>query len=337
MKFTSDKPKLDHVMKLPTTPEAYSAFDIPISFKYLYTLEGEKGEVFTQRIRVREYVIWLHVININKRMEAREVQTILHPTPSKSIFTLHYMLQNRVMAKLQQHGEVELREGEYNMFFVPPIQHDAYFDPGTYVCFHIDLPPHLLQRVESELPLLMYLLRMIEANNGGTINEEPYWIDSAVRSCIDEIIHCKLSGEAGRAFLYTRCQDLFMHFLEDFTDITPSPEEPKYELTDKDTAAIYGVRAYILQHLHLRFTFDELAERFGIMADKLRYGFPRMFYRKMAMFLKEQRMIRSMELVKTTRLDMSIIANMVGYKDVEEFSQAFKQYYGCCPLQEKRH
>ncbi|WP_079909365.1 AraC family transcriptional regulator [Paenibacillus sp. 32352] len=88
---------------------------------------------------------------------------------------------------------------------------------------------------------------------------------------------------------------------------------------------------YIDQNLSKEFTVDELSEiahfhpNYFIRFFKMHLGVPPMRY------IHERRLERAKELLSSTEMKISEIANMTGFYEASHFSTAFKKYTGTSP------
>jgi len=80
-------------------------------------------------------------------------------------------------------------------------------------------------------------------------------------------------------------------------------------------------------------TIPALCARFGLNRNKLHYGFKRMFGVSVHHFQTELRMQKAMELLHTTQLPISEIAELTGFSEPTNFTAAFKAFFAVPPRQ----
>jgi len=78
-------------------------------------------------------------------------------------------------------------------------------------------------------------------------------------------------------------------------------------------------------------TVVQLAGRLRISVSRLYKAFKEVYGCSPARYLREQRMQRAYDLLRTTNFPLRAVSTMVGYRDVSNFSHAFRNCYGCWP------
>ncbi len=121
--------------------------------------------------------------------------------------------------------------------------------------------------------------------------------------------------------------------LEQIMEIScANAEPPQHEaIADSRADTVRKVHDYLIEHLDERLTIDELSRRFLINPTTLKEEFKEMYGASLAAHIKEHRMERAAELLKTTNSGIGEIARAVGYDSQSRFSAAFKAYYGSLP------
>lgn len=92
------------------------------------------------------------------------------------------------------------------------------------------------------------------------------------------------------------------------------------------------VTADLKQHYPIR----ELADRFSISETSLKNYFRGVYGQNISVYLREQRMHTAAELLASTRLPISEIAEQVGYQNQSKFATVFKNTYQMSPLEYRR-
>lgn len=91
------------------------------------------------------------------------------------------------------------------------------------------------------------------------------------------------------------------------------------------------VHDYLVEHLSERITINELSRMFLINPTSLKEAFREEYGMPIAAHIKEHRMERAAELLRTTEDSVSDIATAVGYESQSRFSAAFREQYGTLP------
>ena len=116
-------------------------------------------------------------------------------------------------------------------------------------------------------------------------------------------------------------------------------------LTPPATADYYGhhqtdvarqVHDDMMTNLGQSLTIAQLAARHHISQTMLKDCFRSLYGKPIHTFLREQRMRRAAELLRTTALPVIQIAAQVGYNSASQFGQAFRRQYHLSPSQYRR-
>lgn len=115
------------------------------------------------------------------------------------------------------------------------------------------------------------------------------------------------------------------------TTINQQKEEINSHL---DIKLIQSVYDFILMHKSTSFpTLKELARIFGTNEYKLKVGFRYLFKTSIYQFYNNERLKRSLLLIKHTKIPLKNIALMVGFSTYPNFSRAFKIKFGHSPTE----
>lgn len=103
---------------------------------------------------------------------------------------------------------------------------------------------------------------------------------------------------------------------------------------DNDLAhTVIRVCAYMESHLDEKLTISNLSRRFCVAPTSLKACFRRLYGQPIHAWLQEMRMKRAEELLRTSSMPVIQVAQAVGYDGANQFSVAFKRYYGVTPRQ----
>lgn len=96
------------------------------------------------------------------------------------------------------------------------------------------------------------------------------------------------------------------------------------------------VRDFLVANCGRRFTIEELAKKYLISTSALKAVFKSVYGRPIAAYMKEYRMRRAMELLRTSDSTIAEIAEQVGYESQGKFTKAFKESAGMPPSEYRR-
>lgn len=90
---------------------------------------------------------------------------------------------------------------------------------------------------------------------------------------------------------------------------------------------------YIQKHYFEELTLTCLAEKFHYSYPYLSAAFGRYTGQNFTEYLNQVRLKQACEMLKTSKVSVSVIADMTGYSSHGYFSKIFKKYIGCTPKQ----
>lgn len=102
------------------------------------------------------------------------------------------------------------------------------------------------------------------------------------------------------------------------------------------SASVKEVMEYVEDHMGERISLEQMADKVFLSKPYLSTLFKKETGRKFSSYLQEVRLEKSRTLLKDTRLSVGKIAEQVGFFDSAHFSRAFKDHYGCSPLEYRK-
>ncbi len=108
------------------------------------------------------------------------------------------------------------------------------------------------------------------------------------------------------------------------------------EYLDNQVSKIKKVHDYMMENLSKRITIDELSKRFAVNATTLKTVFKDVYGSSIAAHIKEHRMEKAAELLRTTDKSVGEVAFEVGYESQSKFGVAFKESFCISPMEYKR-
>lgn len=97
------------------------------------------------------------------------------------------------------------------------------------------------------------------------------------------------------------------------------------------TNRLYEVREMLMLNYAQPFTLAQISKVSGFSKTALTTSFRELFGMSIYDFVLQQRMLKAMELIKTSEYSIAQIGEVVGYKQACNFSTAFREYFGCTP------
>ena len=141
-------------------------------------------------------------------------------------------------------------------------------------------------------------------------------------------------GEQGRYCVLKSVELLYLFCApEGQGEASRPPQAPDRELV----RTMEALRRYMEEHLGDPLTIPELSRRSLLSATALKDGFRRLYGRPVHAWLRQRRMERAAELLRTSQLSVLGVAQSVGYSSASQFGAAFRQQYGMTPGQYRKN
>ena len=99
----------------------------------------------------------------------------------------------------------------------------------------------------------------------------------------------------------------------------------------RESSDIVRIKQYIKEHYHEPVTLEELADYIGMNPSYMSVFFKRETGQNYKNYLTEVRMKEAVRLLNSTDKKTYEIAEAVGYKDIKQFREKFREYYGVSP------
>ncbi len=108
------------------------------------------------------------------------------------------------------------------------------------------------------------------------------------------------------------------------------------EYLDNQVAKIRKIHDYMMENLSKRITIDELSRKFAVNATTLKTVFKDVYGSSIAAHIKEHRMEKAAELLRTTDKSIGEVAFEVGYESQSKFGLAFKESFCISPMEYRK-
>lgn len=144
-----------------------------------------------------------------------------------------------------------------------------------------------------------------------------------------EILHCDYRETAKKLFIKSRVYDIAAHLVA-LSDSESA--QPNVKLNKFDIQQIRSVPTILREQLDNPPSIAQLSRMVALNEFKLKAGFRRVFSTTIYEYLRQIRTERAIELMKKD-LPLERIAELVGYKSMRGFGQAFTKCTGITPAE----
>lgn len=152
----------------------------------------------------------------------------------------------------------------------------------------------------------------------------------AQERALQTIFDCPLKGKLGELMIETAITQIILLQLSAVFKESPVVTE---RLTKRDIDIVQSLREYLSKSFLEDHTLDNLAKQFGTNTNKLMTLFKRTFGKSIFDYLSELKMDYAHMLILEEHKLVAEVAHIVGYKNPNHFSTAFKRKFGINPSQ----
>ena len=161
--------------------------------------------------------------------------------------------------------------------------------------------------------------------------ETPQVMKPVIYQCIHDYLNCPYTGVLGAAYKDNIILNLLIHQLASFTGIEKESGDKGANLSRADIDLLNDIKAYLDQHYLEVGSMQQLTRKFFINSFKLKHGFKKLFSNSVMKYIDEQKMNYAHTKLQHDRVDITDVADELGYKHCNNFSSAFKKRFGYSP------
>ena len=244
---------------------------------------------------------------------------------------MHFALSGHTLVRDSfSSATFEFTGGQHNIVYASGFNGTSDLDGGGLKTFEVNLLPSFFTRHLPEGHLLFKNFKQaIDQKCNALLGSSNYPITAQMFIVMHEIMKCERSGEFKKLFVESKVIELLLLQLE---QIVQYDERPFSKLAGKDIEKMYEVRELLIKKMSHSHSLRTLASAVGTNEFTLKKGFKEIFGKTVFQYLNELKMNHAKEKLINDDLSVSEISAMVGYKNPQHFSTAFKKHYGVTPI-----
>lgn len=224
--------------------------------------------------------------------------------------------------------KINSREGMTTSSLMNHEYGDEFFSKDTALnSVNIILKKEFLQENFLSLDFMdKYLQKLEEQYCNKVLNQH---INYKANLLAYDIYNSPFRGEMQKIFLHSKVLEIihseFEYFLKD------KHMDTKIHFSNYDKEALYRAKEILIKNMQNPPSIIELAKIVKLNEFKLKIGFKNLFETTPYKFLCDYRMEKAKYLLENSDMNVSEIANEIGYKYVHNFSKTFIQKYKIKP------
>jgi AraC family transcriptional regulator, transcriptional activator of the genes for pyochelin and ferripyochelin receptors len=222
--------------------------------------------------------------------------------------------------------------GQNYLFYLPDIEEieQCYAGDRVYlirICLDLDFVRNFCTGLDN---LPKQLRNLLENHQPSRFHLPVGEITPPMQTALWQLINSPYQGIAQKMYLESKTLELLAL---QFTQLLAIETNAKkiINLKDQDIKSIYQAKEILTLNQANPPTLLDLAKQVGIHHMKLKQGFRQIFGTTPFAYLHEYRMEEARQLLQAGNMNVTTVANTVGYEHLGHFSQAFKRRFGINP------
>jgi AraC-like DNA-binding protein len=248
---------------------------------------------------------------------------------------LHFSLCGHSITHSDNFDQViEFGCNQHNIFYSKGFKgHCEWGNSKQMEVFEVHLSPDFFcRRLPLEIERFQRFAKAIHKGEQSRLDRHNYPITPQMHQIIREIIHCERPGYFKQIFLEAKILDLLLLQLE---QMSQHDCQVFCSLKTSDIDKIQHAHEIIRTELDGNFTLIDLAHRVGTNEFTLKKGFKEIFGNTVFGFWHDLKMEKAKQLLLEESMSVGHVAELIGYKNPQHFTVAFKKKYGVLPSQIK--
>jgi len=167
-----------------------------------------------------------------------------------------------------------------------------------------------------------------------TLTKSHLWTDQSltisphIYAILDNLLHAPYQGALQNFYLEAKVTELLLVQVDAFEKDSPMTD---LKFTVKEIEQIHYAKELMSQNLQNPPTIKVLSKVVGLNTKKLTLGFKSIFGNTIFGFVKESRMCEAKRLLLDEKRYINEVSELIGYRNPQHFTVAFKKYYGILP------
>lgn len=290
---------------------------------------GPHGDILLSEIQENDYSVW----HIDFLLQSDVTLTMRKTSPGSSV-ALAFILKRNVSYAIDGFRTGVAKRNHYNLTFLPESHCELMLKKGDYELFGIEFKPEYLMMLSSdEAPLFRDFISAVAQGRATSIVQSHKMATTEIMDVVSDLAHFRQQDVMmKRLYIRSRVMELLRLAVENIAaEASLHQEVPASEMK-----AMNDVREYLLANLNNPGSLSDIALHTGINEFKLKNGFRKMFGKSVIAFVLEERLIRAKAMITNTNVPIKVIATRSGYRNISNFTTAFRKHFGYPPGKLKR-
>lgn len=224
----------------------------------------------------------------------------------------------------------DLVGGHHNIMYSRDFEIEVFNKTMEIETFGIQFPRQQFIQFTANAnePLKRFADAIMEGKNV-MLSERWGTIDSPIQQVIQQILHCKYTGDHKNIFLLSKTVELLVLCAESY--VAANSRTDTFIRSKSDKEKIIAARDLINERVSNPPNLSAISKSIGLNEYKLKRGFKEIFNNTVFGYLTEQRLHLAHQYLRDTQKTAAEISLELGYATPQHFNNAFKKKFGITP------
>jgi AraC-like DNA-binding protein len=188
---------------------------------------------------------------------------------------------------------------------------------------------YITTMVEGDLEILGEFGESIRTRTPLFWGNRSFPISPEIYAILTDIANCQYHGILKKIYLESKVREVLLVFLTQ--NALPPRKNTGSQWNKTDIEKLHAARAIVKQYMAKPYSIHALSKLVGLNEFKLKKGFKELFGTTIFGYLAEIRMQEARILLSESSYSIADISYLVGFKNPQHFTTAFKRTFGILP------
>ncbi|SHM93599.1 helix-turn-helix transcriptional regulator [Chitinophaga sp. CF418] len=302
-------------------PTRYRKLKLPIEDTAALFLSGKWGAMLKQHVQVADsFYCELYA------EPATDMELLLSVT--EPVIIMQTMMTGNIRVTYAD-SRMQLHPGKIGMqYLAPGVTYTISLTAGQhYRSVYFQAPAAMLEELSDTYPQITDMLQTVKTGSGFSTHLPYIRLSAAMRSEIEKMKNCPLTGQARTQYYNNRISDVVIAYLDSMHRITLQDSRLILLHEKEIDEFIERVDRCPEEHVNV----EQRAHALGLTERALENAFKLKLGSTVKIYILQQRVEKAKQLLLATMHTITDIAMEVGYSDPSYFIRIFKQTEGVTP------
>ena len=259
-----------------------------------------------------------------------EKTTIFFEFSEEETVEMHFALQGNSLASINNLSyDFSFDNNTHNILYCNDTKGKIEYNSKDLCILEINLQPRFFEQYLPDSGLFDAFKKIIKNKEIGFLVKHNYLITPSMLTIIHEIINCPRKDEYRKLFMEAKVLELLLLQLDQIGQYNLC--SGNYNTSKTIIDKIHYAKEIILGKLNSPMHLVDLAKVVGTNECTLKKEFKNIFGTTVFGYIRDSKMEEAKNMLLNLNLPVKEVSDMVGYKNPQHFSTAFKRKFGVSP------